>query len=356
MPHPFFDLPSYPWHLNDAAVLHRSLHQAIRDVDRIDNLYRQCLADPPPLNLKVPPDSVWTQVLNNLSVALKLRRLCDLIVADQQLQGIHPAALAVRHARDPLVEPVLSEDTIFVNRKALREVLARFSTGSSSRRVLLVRGECESGKSWTATLVRHLADRLGMQCIYLFEGLVFTVEDVAEQLFTLLGDPSAMPPRLETSDAWFRKCCLRLQDLAQRKSVVTWVIVDDLGDYPEGSRLDLEIRRFFDQCVLAMANPAFARWFRLVLLDYPQGEVPTKWKSEVWVEDRPSPQDLTVAPIAEFLQQWAESRDKQLTLQEATSLASSIVDKVDAPAPDDGPSGSRLKRIHDELATALSAL
>ncbi len=164
-----------------------------------------------------------------------------------------------------------------------------------------------------------------------------------------------MPPRLETEEAWFKKVCLKLQDVARKKQMVTWVVVDDLGEYLEGPRLDPMIRRFFDQFALSTANPAFSRWFRLVLLDYPDGTVPTKWRS-VWLEDRPDENEVDADVVKEYLLQWAARAIKQLGEETAIKLAADISTKVAAPLPAGHPPQPRLKRIHDELEGVLNSL
>ena len=90
------------------------------------------------------------------------------------------------------------------------------------------------------------------------------------------------------------------------------------------------IRRFFDQFALSTANPAFSRWFRLVLLDYPDGNVPTKWRS-VWLEDRPDENEVDVEVLKDYLLQWAAREVKQLGEEKAHQLSTDIAAKVAVP-------------------------
>lgn len=354
MPHPFFDAPTYPWHLAAAQALHRALYQGQPTYARIVLAYQACGPNLPPLN-QTSADIVWKDALDVLASAQLLRKLCEVILASPELRAAHDRVREVESLPDPLQEPLLAQDIVFVDRKRLRSELTKVSATNSPHRVLLVRGPSGSGKTWSQNLVADLTTALGCTCVYVFAGVVSTVEEVVEQLFTALGDGGAVPPQLETEDAWFRKVCVKLQDLAQRKSTTVWVVADDIGEYPDGPRLDPRIRRFFDQFALAMANPAFARWFRLVLLDYPDGKVPTRWRS-FWVEDRPAIEDVTEEPVKEFLLGWARRNKKQLEAEKATAFAAEILQKASIEPDPQAPPRPRLQRINDELSTVLQRL
>ncbi len=45
-----------------------------------------------------------------------------------------------------------------------------------------------------------------------------------------------------------------------------------------------EIREFFDQSALHLFDSAVHEWFRLMLIHYPDGPVPTEWDSELWTD------------------------------------------------------------------------
>ena len=51
-------------------------------------------------------------------------------------------------------------------------------------------------------------------------------------------------------------------------------------------------------------HPAFRQWFRLMLIHYPEGPVPTKWASEFWVEERTSAEDIKQEHVVTLLQEW----------------------------------------------------
>lgn len=351
MSHPFFDVVAYPWTRTDAKDLHRVLYQNVADSGRIKLLYQQS-GGLRPLTPGSPADNAWAEALDHLMAQRALGHLCRVLLAKADVAAVHSFVQAVVDATDASQEVFLSDGVIFLDRKQLRNELSKLTQPNCG--VLLVRGPSGSGNSWTQQMVERFAADRGASTIYLFEGIVSTVEDVFEQLFATLGNSDAVPPRLGTEDAWFKKVCVKLQELAQAKKEVLWVVADDLGEYPEGPRLDREIRRFFDQFGLAMANPAFAKWFRLVLIDYPGSEVPTKWKQHVWCEDRPDATEIDDQAVSDFLRRWAIARSKNLGAERAATLASEILAKA-------SPDGAclpekRLKAIHIELTRALEGL
>jgi hypothetical protein len=358
MPHPIFDVPSYPWARPEAIAAHKSLYKAVPQSNRIELLYRECGVGVEllPLALGKAPNDIWQEALESLTVARRLKNLCEIILALADLAAVHPALQAILDAQDVLEQSLLTGDLLFMDRARLRSELGKLSDTNPAVHMLLVRGAPDSGKSWTRFLVMDLARGAGEDPpVYLFEGLVSSVDDVLAELFTALGAPEAAPGRLETEIAWFNKACLKLQEAAVRRNKGLWIVADDLGVREDGPRLDPVIRRFFDQFALRMANPAFARWFRLVLIDYPDGSVPTQWTQGFWVEDRPDETEMHDEAISQFFLHWARRKQKNLAPESAKGLAQDVIAKVAAPSPQDADK-PRLQRIHDEVAAVLQTL
>jgi hypothetical protein len=350
--HPFFDNEQYPWGRDDAIALHQALYRVIDHPSEISLVYRQS-AGTRPLTPALAAHLAWTEVLDNLARERCLSKLCTLVLDRTHYASAHAAVAAVRDAKDLLPQIVLPYDILFLDRKELRAELEKLSQPGASG-VLLVRGPSGAGKSWTQEMIKIIAGDRGVGIVYLYEGIVSNVREVIDQLFTALGDSRRVPPTNETDPAWYRLVCLKLQELAQQKGRFLWVVADDLGEYPEGPRVDREIRAFFHQFGMNLANPAFARCFRMVLLDYPEGPVPTKWRA--WSEDRPNENDIENTTIAEFLLEWAEHKKKQLGVDRAQELASGILVKAAGPPAPTDRDPRRLGRIHSELAAVLKTL
>jgi hypothetical protein len=349
--HPFFDALQYPWPREDARAFHRALHTVVDRVQEINLLYQQAGATKP-LTPQLAPDLAWAEILNNVTKERCLSTLCTVVLSGAAYVNVHLAAAAIRDA-EGIRRIVLPGDIVFLDRKGLRAELETLSQPGASR-VLLVRGESGVGKSWTQELIKTIAADRGDSNLYLFEGMVSNVSEVVEQLFAALGDSSRVPTKNETEPAWYRRVCLKLQELALEKNRFLWVVADDLGEYDGAPRLDRDIRAFFNQFALNLANPVFAQWFRLILIDYPEGPVPTKWRA--WSEDRPSEQHVDKATIAEFVLKWAEHKQKQLGVDRANELADEILVKVAVPPAPTDPDPRRLPRIHAELNGVLKTL
>ena len=361
MAHPFFDALAYPWTRQDAQDLHTVLYNQIQQSKAIELLYQKAVSAPRPLTPGQAADLVWKEVLERVTAARTLSRLFDLLLELDVAPTLRPAIDAVRNATSPLDDALLSSDVIFVDRKRLKMLLQKLDGPSATHGVLLVRGDRRSGKTWTERLVTDVARSHGADSLFLFEGLVSTADEVLDALFAKMEGLDRKPALTTTQDAWFRLACNRLLELAEKKRQLLWVVVDDLGTTDQGPRLDPTVRAFFDQFALAMANPAFAKWFRLVLIDYPDGPVPTRWKP-FWVADRLAEGEVDKDAISEFVVAWARRRQKTVSSVQAEEMAASIIAQVDAaaapaPGPEAAlPSPGRLSRIHEALTAALEAL
>jgi hypothetical protein len=171
-----------------------------------------------------------------------------------------------------------------------------------------------------------------------------------------LGNSGAKPTPLETETAFYARACNKLQEIAIQQKQQLWIVVDDLGVGPDGGpRLDPQILEFFNQFGLAMANPSFAKWFRLVLLDYPGDGVPTKWK-DVWVEDLAVDTEANDVALSQFLEQWAQRKNKHLVGTDAKKFVDDVVARIDAAPAAGGIVLPRMFRLQRELSSALKNL
>lgn len=351
MSNPFFDGIRFPWSRDDAYALHRALYStpALQTRAAITLLYESAGGLSPVTEGN--PTSMWKEALDGLATARRIERFCELILENGAYVAIHDVVRAVQAAKDASEQLVLSDDRLFINRQQLRDKLQRLMK-SQTRRVLLVRGGAKCGKSWTQHMIVDLAASRGEQCIYLNEDIVRNLEDVLENLFLTIGGAGAKRPEpMETPVAWYQRVCTNLIPLGSRQGP-WWIVIDDLGAGDDGPRFDPEIKDFFDQFALAMKNPAFARWFRLVLIDYPDGRLPTRW-SDFWEEDRPDAAHLDTGAISRFVVEWAQRQNKQMGPDDAERFARQVMAAVDMATD---PEKSRLQSIHEAIVQALTEL
>jgi hypothetical protein len=349
-PHPFFETMVFPWEREDAEQFHRALYRTFRTSAAIDGVYRGSGENLKPLNLGQGPDPLWHEALDALVTARRLSNLCDRLLGDAALVAIHPQIQAVIDAKSAIGITLFSPGCVFVDRRPLKEKLAKLSAASAAPTVLLVRGASRSGNTWTEKLVGAVAASYGGVPVYIYDGFVASVKDVVLSLFTAIGQSGYELPADSTDPAVYMQICRDLWGAAQKSGKVYWIIADDLGPL-ERPRLDPEIRSFFDQFVLMMASSAMSKWFRLVLLNYPAGQVPTRWRDEVWLEDKPDIAEVDAGAIAEFVQSSALELGKQMSAEEAQRVAAEVFQAAAAADQAD-----RLKAINAELKRRVEQL
>jgi hypothetical protein len=348
--HPFFDARRFPWDRKEAISFHREVSKVFTTFAAINLKYQQCSPDLPSLPQGgQTTEALWQAVLDCVTPARQLERLLDIVENDRLATNLKSFILSIRNAEDPLLVSFIADTHILLDRAKLRDRIGKLASPGTQNRVLLVRGEAGSGKSWTRLLIEQVADIYGDGCLYLYDGQVATVDDVIEQLFAAFGSRE-IPPRVESEDAYYRKVCVVLQERAPAHQRRWWIVADDIGPGAEGPRLDPQIKRFFDHFALAIANPALGRWFRLVLLGYPEGETPTKWRREVWFEDRTSCRDVDKAAVEDFLKRWEQACGRHLPDPDRTALAGKVIAAADDA---DAAPGSRMQRINDALQAVI---
>lgn len=352
MPNPFFDGIRIPWTRDEVRALHKALYTTptLQTRTAIMRFYVLAGDDLEPLK-EDSPRTMWGEALDKLATARRLEEFCRLLLQDNAYVAIHDAIRAVQSAKDATEHVVLSDDRLFLDRQQLRDKLQRLMK-SRTRRVLLVRGARNCGKTWTQYMVADLADSRGEMCIYLNEDNVRNRSGLFEHLFLTIGGAGAKwPEQTETEEAWYQRVCTNLIPHAEKKGP-WWIVVDDLGIGDDGPHFDPEIKNFFDQFALAMKNPAFAQWFRLILIDYPEGRLPTRW-SDFWEEDRPDPAHLDDKAISRFVLDWAQRQNKQLGPDDADRFAKQVLTAVETAADSEK---SRLQSVHDAIVQALNKL
>lgn len=351
MAHPFFDTDKYPWDREDGRALHRKLYELITKPGDISMILRECSGDLEPLK-EDAPKAMWQDLLDSVAAAMLLKTLGQRLRA-RPYPAVHAAFAAVEGAAGDVPDPVSQEDRpfrpkpIFVDRKDLRATLRSLAAPDTSEFVLLVRGEPDSGKSWTRYIIQQYAAEAGQDCTYLGQGLVSSPKQAMSAILAQLG--GTVSESFTTEAAAYQNACIEMQRLAEHRKKGSWIIMDDLGPGENGPRVDPALRDLFDQVALYMKNPAFSRWFRLILIDYPDGPEPENW--DAFLEEKTACNDLQKPDVAKFLLRWARHHRIALGGPEAEEIAAEVVSKADAPAPDE--KRPRMARLHGALSVAL---
>ena len=106
-----------------------------------------------------------------------------------------------------------------------------------------------------------------------------------------------------------------------------------------------------------MVDPAFRRWFRLMLIHYPDGKPPTRWSRDSWRKDDTSEADVQAQDVQDLLVRWLGAHNLRMTEAELTALAGDVIAKAEAKSAAGGEEEApRLQCIHDELTETLRKL
>jgi hypothetical protein len=363
MRHPYFEAVEYPWSRPEATQFHEVLFQAIPDPSDADLRYKKTLAGLPPLPPAASISKIWAEALQNLTGKGALRRFCEKVRQDFEDNLVFVAAVdAIFLAQaDPPSRPGepgqprqsgTSSAALVLDRAKLRLFVAEVEKPDNPHKVIIVRGERGSGKSHGRFLFEPRTQDQGETAVYLCQDTVTTVEEAIYELFIALEAADEIPPMHTTDNAYYREVCSKLREVAQKKGRVLWVTVDDLGLDEEGTSLmDPEIRAFFEQLALNLVTPTYRRWFRLMLIHYPDGPVPTKWKRDILLELRIGLQDVGAHNVADVLRERWVLEGRTVIEDELTALAQGVVAEADALTRDEPH--ERLRRIHQQVMAQL---
>jgi hypothetical protein len=339
--------------------LHEALVASIPHQAEIAQLYAQAGGDPSVLNSAQATRYLWAEALNLLAQQEALRRLCEEVLPGiRRLQSAPRFQAALKAVIDapPGDQRKLIAQVGMVDSLPLRDLVDMLKADPVLR-VLLVRDRRKTVQARPRDMFIAGAREQGALAIYLFEPVVATVDDVVCELFHALGAGDRIPPRNTTSAAWFATVCRTLAGVVSETERPLWIAVDDVGAVADDGAplLDPEITAFWDHFVLQMASPAFGKWFRLLLIHWPEGPVPTRWLQEVWREYRLTDAEVGLQDIVDYLREWARAQDGVVfSLGEIERLAADVIEKVDSPTPEQAHV-PRLRRLYDELAGIQAA-
>lgn len=359
MANPFFKAVKFPLARTEGEKLYDLLTEAIQTPATIKSIYDNCAANLLPLFIGQAAHLVWLEALNNLCLAGALEKLCVIIEKGGYNSQLKDAVKAIRQAESAFEARIISDDVVVLDRIGLREQLEQLENEMSPLKVVVVRGDPKSGKSHGRYLFEKLAVENDAKPVYIYDGLVVSVDELIKYLFSevRLNGEQEIPPKDSTSEAWYRSVCIKLAQITADKGKAMWIAIDDLGNDADGAPLlDSEIRKFFDQFALNMMNPSFRKWFRLMLINYPDGPTPTKWRNEFWKENRTNSNDVKLDDISDLLRRWSGGRNHKIIADDLVKLAEQVLNKGEADAAAPTANKPRLQCINEALMDAMREL
>ncbi len=245
---------------------------------------------------------------------------------------------------------VIDEGLVVLDRAELSKGLVKLRSSNSQRSVVVIRGKSKSGKSHCRYLFQQAARQNGAMLVYLDRSIVATVDEVIVNLFDALNAVDQIPPGVNNTAASFQLVLRKFKAIAAAKGATLWIAIDDLGLDMDGAPLiDPNVRAFFEQFVLMMKNPAFAAPFRLMLIHYPEGKLPSLWDKHILLQQTTSIEDIQLQHVIEVLKQLLRIQGLQATDAEIEQTAKDIMRKADEFVPDPAEPTSKLAVIHDEI-------
>lgn len=349
---PFGLAVPFPYHLREGKLLAAVLAQQITDPAQIDMLVRSAAGNLPALNRNQPPGDMWHDGLDAVSRAGALLRLGEELLKLKWAPAVQEAATAMLAAR-PALERRIHGGQVVIDRRDLRSAIALLADDDEfeSVRVLLVRGDPKTGKSWSRHLFVQTARERDAEVTYL--ATMGDVGNVVRKLFDLLDGTDLLPPMDTTETAWYGDVVNGLRRAAARRKQALWIAVDNLGPGPDGVTplIDPKVREFFEEFALQLVDPAINQYFRLMLIHYPDGKVPTRWDADLWREDRPQREKVDLDAVIEVLNERLTDRAEHAADDTVRSWAEEVL------AAAEGASGEeRLRLIQQALVKRLRVM
>jgi hypothetical protein len=339
--HPILDSVNYKWAEPKAAELYKLLRKAFPDAQKkeADTLYQMSGTDLPELNRNQQNADFWKDLLENLAANSCLRRFCELIQDRGKPKPLMDVLKGIFEMQAVAQLKVIDNASVF-DRMNLRNKLEALADPGSNIRVLIVRGEKQSGKSHGRLLFLSVAKENQGTPVLLKKGQVNVLEDVLLALFTHIGgltqkaaDCIADMNKNKTPDTTDNACLKILCDEFLKgvleKKVNLWIAMDNLGKEGDAFLLPEEIKLFFDQLVLKLSSLSYLDHVRLMLIDYPEGDTPPGWEELMWQEDRTSHTDVDVTHVIEVIEFWCLKKKKQVHKDEIIEKAKSIVKEAE---------------------------
>ena len=355
MSHPFFDASRWPGSRPEAIALYRALSAAIQEAPRIRIFYDQSAEGLPGINFQQAYDVLWVEVLEKITSSGAFRKLCLIIKEAYPGNAALQKAIAdIENAKGVMAMRIVDEDVLVLDRLQLRNALARIAPETTRAKIVLIRGHQKSGKSHAKHLFELMARENDAWPIYLTAGDVSTLNQVLNRLFGLFAVDAAPPPAGDSSaEAWYRAICAKLGSLALHHGKVFWIAMDDLGTDSDGAPLlDTSIKSFFDQLCRHMSDYTFRKFFRLMLIHYPD-EQPGFMRPETYVAPDPfSDADIQQRDVEELLEDWRARSGKFLTDEMIREISAEII----AGAGAAHASSCRLQLVHDLLLNKIQQL
>lgn len=362
MKHPFYSSLTFPFQRPEAKKLYDHLLSLISEPGLIDGVYKQSMPVVTPINPTQNIPIIWSFVLDEICKTSNFASFCSILRSNYyNVPTLLEILDEIDKARSMIYNRIFSGDIYVLDCESQRDVFEAI-TSDSNTRFLLVKGPSKSGKSWLRHILINQARERGITITYLRKGMIVTVEDAIERIFSALGENiNTVLPVDTRSVAWYRSVCNKLLEIASKNNKKAWLIIDDLGyslDQSTGEKTPLlpeTVRLFFEQLAMNFIDPAFSQYFRLIMIDYAENVVPISWENSMYTTIQSREDSIQQNHIQDFLVDWLESKEKVMTPEGVKTAVNEIMGDVENRAVELSHL-SRLGRIYQCLSDKLLTL
>lgn len=282
MSNPIFSSKLYRRDLAEARRLEERLRLHF-DVDEARVIVAGAGLDPTKITIAGSPAAAWAAILDHAAKEFELEAL--LASAERNLRpapkdaDMHSAIEGVRLAAEGSgsVSPMrllLSGDRPFLGRTTLRGFVPELRNWHSAASILVVRGEPDSGRTETQILLEDGSDPAHEKFVLLDESI--SLDSTLRAIWRVAGVPGAVPSAgqetLTTESAMLTDFWIDVKDALETNDRFLWVVFDDLDKGPGR----IAVRTLAEVLAIRFRDVRFQRRIRLVMLGYPEPQLPSK--------------------------------------------------------------------------------
>lgn len=283
MANPIFESERYRRDLLEARALEDQLRLRFPDVAESRVIVGGAGLDHTQIDMTGAPSTFWAAILD---FAAKQRELGNLLNSVESNLRLAPKDAEMRTTIERVrqvalaggslspMRLLLSGDRPFLGRTTLRGFVSELRNWDSAASILVVRGEPDSGRTETQILLHEGRDRTREKFVLLHEMIPLnsTLRVIWKEAGVPGTAPSAGQEPLTTESAMLLDFWTDVKDALETNDRFLWVLVDDLDKGPGR----IAVRALAEVLAIRFKDVSFQRRIRLVLLGYPEPQLPAK--------------------------------------------------------------------------------
>lgn len=283
MANPIFESKLFRRDLAEARALEEQLRLRFPDVSEARVVVSGAGLDPTTMDLSGAPSAFWASIFDATARQRELERLLDSV--DRNLRAV-PKDADVRTAMERVrqvtaaggsLSPtrlLLNGDRPFLGRSTLRGIVNELRNWDSAASILVVRGDPDSGRTETQILLEEGRDLAREKFVLLDE--LFSFDSTLRSIWKAAGASGAAPSAgrepLTTESAVLMDFWTDVKEALEANDKCLWVLFDDLDKGPGR----IGVRTLAEVLAIRFRDVSFQRRIRLVMLGYPEPQLPGK--------------------------------------------------------------------------------